>query len=462
MIFSHNQRGQLSLELLIFSAVTVILMGGFVLWAGSFLNLSVRDFNKNLAFSIAEGGIEYYRWHLAHAPTDYQDGTGGPGPYVHNYYSKDGDFLGSFTLEITPPPAGSSIVKIRSTGRVAADSGIQKIIEVRMGIPSFAKYAWAEGSSDSFGTNAEVFGPIRVNGGVHFDGIAHNLVESSFTSYNHNGEAPSGNEWGVHTNRGADDPAYPTPLPQRSDVFMGGRQVGVADLDFDIMAQDLAGIKTAASSSGTYFASSGAKGYDLVFATSGLFSVFKVTATSSRGSCNYERWTVQTETLFVTGTIPNNGNMFFEDNLWVRGRINGKRVTVGAAKFPDNPSDRRNITINNDLLYSQYSCSETIALIAQNNINIGYSSENDLRIDAALVAQNGSIGRDAYSTGSCGASSTRSQLTMYGTFVNKLIRGLSTYNNRTYIYDSNLLYCPPPSFPMVTDQYSLISWDEVK
>ena len=51
---------------------------------------------------------------------------------------------------------------------------------------------------------------------------------------------------------------------------------------------------------------------------------------------------------------------------------------------------------------------------------------------------------------------------MYGTFVDKLIRGLSTYNTRTYVYDSNLLYCPPPSFPITTDQYTQISWDEVQ
>ena len=453
-----KRQGQLSVGILFFSAIALILVSGFVFLATSFLQLSVRDINKTQAFAIAEAGIDYYRWHLAHAPQDFEDGTGHAGPYVHMYYDKDGTVLGQFSLAITPPSAGSTVVTVQSTGSVVADSSIQKIITVRFGIQSFAKYAWAEGASDVFGTGAEVFGPIYINGGLHFDGIAHNLVQSSFTHYTDGGA----DQWGVYTTRGTDDPHYPTPLPSRPDVFMAGRNVGVPDLNFDKISQDLVDIETAASATGMYFASSGAKGYDLVFATSGIFSVYTVNTTSTQGSCNYERWTVQTETLKATGTIPANGDLFFDDNLWVRGQVQGKRVTVGAAHFPDNISTRKNITVNSNLRYTNYDCSETVALIAQNNLNIGYSSDNNLRIDAALVAQNGSIGRDPFSAGSCGASSTRNSLTMYGTFVDKLIRGLSTYNTRTYVYDSNLLYCPPPSFPITTDQYTQISWDEVQ
>ena len=102
------------------------------------------------------------------------------------------------------------------------------------------------------------------------------------------------------------------------------------------------------------------------------------------------------------------------------------------------------------------------ATFAQNNVNIGYSSANILRIDAALVAQKGSIGRDTFNAGSCGASSTRSSLTFYGTFINQQIRPLSSYNTRSYIYDQNLLYAPPPGFPLDGSQYAPISWEEVQ
>jgi hypothetical protein len=42
-----------------------------------------------------------------------------------------------------------------------------------------------------------------------------------------------------------------------------------------------------------------------------------------------------------------------------------------------------------------------------------------------------------------------------GGFVN------SGYAAQPVQYDGNLLYAPPPSFPLTTDQYQIISWDEI-
>ena len=36
------------------------------------------------------------------------------------------------------------------------------------------------------------------------------------------------------------------------------------------------------------------------------------------------------------------------------------------------------------------------------------------------------------------------------------------YQDRNIIYDANLLYAPPPSFPLTTDQYVTISWKRKK
>ena len=37
----------------------------------------------------------------------------------------------------------------------------------------------------------------------------------------------------------------------------------------------------------------------------------------------------------------------------------------------------------------------------------------------------------------------------------------SGYCGRNITYDANLLYGPPPSFPLSSDQYSIISWEEI-
>jgi hypothetical protein len=36
------------------------------------------------------------------------------------------------------------------------------------------------------------------------------------------------------------------------------------------------------------------------------------------------------------------------------------------------------------------------------------------------------------------------------------------YTTRNINYDGNLLYAPPPSFPLTSNQYSTISWEEVQ
>jgi len=467
-----SRRAQISITIVFFAAIAVILVSGLVFLASSFLQLSVRSLNKLRAFSIAEAGIEYYRWHLAHAPQDFEDGTGSAGPYIHNYYDKDGNLIGAFTLTIMPPPAGSTVVMIQSAGTVLADSSIKKIIQVKMAIPSFAQYAWALNDFVSFGTSAQVYGAIQSNAGIHFDGVAHNLVASALTTST---DPDTGlTQWAVYTDNSPADPQPPTALPSRPDVFMAGRSIGVPAINFTQLTQNLSTIKAQAQASGTYFASSTVSGYDLALATSGLYTIYKVTALTAApnhctnpGQTGWGTWSIATESLFATGTIPANGDMFFEDNLWVRGTINNKRVTIAAGRFPDNPTTRASITVNNRVTYTNYNGSDTLALIAQNNLNIGLMSDDSLRIDGALVAMNGSIQRYSYPSTQCGITGSRTLLTTDGMLATNIRSGFyyssnDGYQARNYNYDGNLLYAPPPSFPLSTSQYSIISWDEVQ
>ncbi len=468
-----KQKGQIAVELLFLSAVVVSLITGFVSLAASLLQISVRSQNKLEAFTIAEAGIEYYRWHLAHATQDFQDGTGGPGPYVHNYYDKDGNQIGQFSLAITPPPTGSTIVTITSAGTVLADTSVKKVIAVRLGIPSFAKYAVAANDTMRFGSGTIVYGQIVSNGGIRFDGVAHNLIASALTTYN-DPDHSGADEWAVHTHVAPVDPLPPSALPTRADVFMAGRVVSVPAIDFASITQNLSDIKASAQSSGVYASSSGVFGYDLVLATSSKFTLYKVTAlnatgggcTNSQNQSGWGSWSIQTESLVTSGTFPGNGLFFIEDNLWVRGQIQNARLTIASGKFPDNPATRTSITVNTNLLYTYKDGTDSIGLIAQNNINVGERSDNVFEIDAALVAQNGRAGRYYYG-GGCSPYNVRSTLTSYGMIATNQRYGFAYsdgtgYQTRNLIYDANLLYGPPPSFPLTTDAYSLISWQEVQ
>jgi hypothetical protein len=215
-------------------------------------------------------------------------------------------------------------------------------------------------------------------------------------------------------------------------------------------------------------------GYELVVSSTGRYTINRVTSlaaapggcTNTAGQTGWGTWSIQNSTVYSSGTIPANGVFFVEDNLWVRGKINNKRITIGSGKFPDNASTRTSITINQDLLYTNYNASDTIALIAQNNINVGLFSTTTLRIDAALVAQNGRIGRYYYGAG-CSPYHVRDALTSYGMIASSQRYGFAYTDNTGYlvrnlIYDANLLYTPPPSFPLTSDQYVQISWEEVQ
>lgn len=478
----HYRRGQLSLELLLLSGIVVILVSGLVVWASGLLQFSSRDYNKTLAFSIAEAGIEYYRWHLAHSAQDFWDGNSSstPGPYVHDYKNEAGNVVGSFALNITPPDVGSTVVKIRSTGRVNADPTVEKIIEVRLQFPTLINFAVVVNGNVRIGTGTEVFGPIMANGGVHFDGIAHNTVQSALTTYND----PDINktEWAVWTANPPADPQPPTPYGPQPDVFLAGRAIGVPAIDFPGITQNLATIKSLAQASGTYYGPSGAFGYDLALATSGLYSLYRVTAlapgpnscTNTSNEPGWGIWSIQNETLYATGTIPSGGVIFTEDDLWVRGQVDHKRVTIAAGRFPDNPDTRANITVNNSTRYTNYDGIDVIAMIAQNDFNVGLYSEDILRIDGVLVAQNGRVKRPYYAppnlqsnSEKCGPTVIRQRITLYGSIISNILYGLgfedsAGYQERIIIYDSNLLYNSPPAFPKLGDQYTLVSWDEVK
>jgi hypothetical protein len=77
--------GTIIYQTLVFSAIALLFIGGLLTWAASNVSFGQNLYNRELALNVAEAGIEYYRWHLAHGPEDYQDGTGHTGPYTHSY-----------------------------------------------------------------------------------------------------------------------------------------------------------------------------------------------------------------------------------------------------------------------------------------------------------------------------------------------------------------------------------------
>ncbi len=476
------KKGELLIPIIIFSAVAIIIMGGLMNWTKTTVEANRQLLTREKAIQLAESGIDYYRWHLAHDKTDYEDGTGAPGPYVHQVFDKDGNLVGEYSLNIIPPITGSTKVTIESTG-TPANSSISRTIKVELAIPSLAKYAVAANDVMRFGEGTEVFGPIHSNRGIRFDGLAHNLITSAQTSYD-DPDHTGGNEFAVHTHINAPPSvgvnnsfrpleAPPTnPVPNRTDVFEVGRQFPVPAVDFTGLTNNLSSIKAEAQANGRYFAASGSQGYRITLNTDDTFNIRRVTSQYTDNNCDntagqtgWGIWSVNNTVNVGTYPIPANGLIFVEDNLWVEGSIDSARVTIAVGRFPDNPATRPQLTVNNDLTYTNYDGTDVIALISQGNLNVGLVSDTNLRIDAALVSQNGRVGRYYYES-DCSPYHIRNSLTLYGMIATNLRYGFAYtdgtgYQNRDIIYDANLLYGPPPSFPLTSDQYEIISWQEV-
>ena len=461
--YKIKKAGFILIQVIIFASVAVYILGALVGWAVVNMKASKSNLNSEQALQIAEAGIDYYRWHLAHAPADFQDGTATSGPYVHDFTDKSGNIIGTFSLSITAPSLGSTLVTIESTGKVKADPNISRTIKVKLAKPSMAKYAVAANADMRFGAGTVIFGPIHSNGGILFDGVAHNIVSSNKTTYTDPDYHT--NEYAVHTMVSPRDPAPNATLPERPDVFMAGRQFPLPVVDFNGITADLAQMKIDAVANGYWQAASGKKGYHVTLKTNNTFDLRKVKKLID--DCSNPAWSIDTEDSATNYPIPANGIIFLEDNVWVDGQIDGTRVTIVAAVLPYDISTQKSITINNDLLYTHNDGTDVIGLIAQNNINVGLRSEDDLRIDAALIAQKGRVGRFYYSSGCSATYYKRQTLTLYGMIGTYLRYGFAYtdgtgYQTRNLNYDANLLYAPPPSFPLTSDQYVTLSWEEVK
>jgi type II secretory pathway pseudopilin PulG len=478
----QNNKGIVLSGVLVFALIAVALITALTSWFGVTIK-SVRTLvEKEQAFHIAEAGIEYYRWHLAHAPEDFQDGTGEEGPYIHDVEDKDGNIIGNFSLEIEAPQNGTTLVTVTSTGTVIDNPGVSRVVRAEFAKPSFAKYAFVADANMRFGEGTEVFGPIHSNGGIRFDGLAHNLISSAKEYYDdpdHSGP----NEFGVHTHLSPIDPYPPTAVPDRFDVFEAGRLFPVPAVDFDGLTTDVAALKDKAQEpEGLYFSNSGRQGWHVVLKTDDTFDLYKVRRVEKPpdSSCtssdnDWGTWSIDRQRFEGNFDFPENGIMFFEDHVWVDGQIDTARLTIVAGTFPDIPQNRKNIIVNTNLLYTNYDGQDVISLIAQHDINIGLFSDDNFQIDAALIAQNGRVGRHYYEAPyyyrfwyvpGCSPYHERDTVSLYGMIGTNERYGFAYtdgtgYETRNITYDANLLYGPPPEFPLTADSYEPISWEEV-
>ncbi|MDP3957177.1 MAG: pilus assembly PilX N-terminal domain-containing protein [bacterium] len=452
---------------LVIMVVVAIMLTSIIGFVVGQTKYSLRIHAREQAFQIAESGIHFYRWYLAHqvdgrTAQQVQDfwTNGNPygvgAPYEVEYWDPAGSAVGRYRLEVTPPMLGSTVVIVRSTGWTYKYPNDVRILEVRFRRPSWSEHIVLSNAFTRFGAGTETFGKIHSNYGIRFDGIAHNIVTSAVSSYN-DPDHTGGNEFGVHTHDSPTDPLPPAAVPSRPDVFQGGRQFPVAVVDFNGVLGDLSYIKNVAQAGtdGSLYFDNAHQGRHIILKTNDTFDIRTVQSfnASTNEIINYSGG-------WQTYTIPNEGVIFVEGHIWLEGTVTGKRTTIVAANLLS--ASVKNVYIGKDIRYTNYDCTDILGIIGQKDVEIIKNSENDLWIDGALLAQSGRVGRANY-----GTSDHKSVITVYGALATNQRYGFAWtngtlnwgYTTRNLYYDNNLLYCPPPYFPVGT-QYEMDLWEE--
>ncbi len=481
-------RNKGSMLIVVLVVLSLFLVMAFVIINAGVLQykLNIHKVSRSQALYIAEAGVNYYRWVLYHDPDEFCNreacksapdyGPYGPFPFS----DATGNVTGHYELYIIPPAInGTNIVTVRSVGWTDAAPNIKRTIEVKCGNPSWSSYAVLSNDNMEFSAGAEVWGKIHSNKGIRFDGIANNLVTSALLSYDDPTHPDNIREYGVHTH----NPLDPVPngsnppdnVPDNNSVFKAGRTFPVIPISFDLLDDHVNDLYSLATSSGMVLPRSNRYGYHITLKPDDTIDIRRVDAVSDR--CRYrisgvwynsETESILAESDLAIGTAtPPNGLIFAKDKVWVDGQINGNRITILAFSEPFSGSET-DIIVNNSLRYTNYNGNDAIGLIAQRNILVGMYSDDNLRIDAALIAKEGKIARSYFpNLDSNGCSKTyfkRNNITIYGSQAMKLSSIFayadgSGYLARNYVYDANLTYGPPPHFP-TTGEYIFISWKE--
>lgn len=500
------------------AVLSLIIAVGF--FATALLMIIVNNFfvvgnniRSQQAFNIAEAGINYYLWHMAHNGTDYKDGQSTPatpdatlgyGPYVHTYTDSDAVQTGTFTLWIKPQGNGSTIATVRSIGKIKG-SNITRTVQAQIGAASFASYGLVSDDEFWFGSNESANGPVFSNVGIHMDGPNSDTVGAANAKYTPDSRysgGVSGQQNGVWCNPAVVSPncntrdksnwLYPkssVDFNQVSSSLCTMKQIALSSTDASICSTTPTA-RTASyipqySTSGSY---SSNQGYLIELNPGNTYNLYKVSAETDTAS-SYTNALTKT-TVATSIAVPSSGVIFVEDNVWVRtnSTYHG-RVTIASGRLASS-SYAANIVIADNVLYSVKDGSDAIGLVAENNVIIPpyappSSGPFTFEIDAAMLAKDGYVSWQQYYEGSSkctkGWTASNQNFVSYGSIASKLnwtwnysrssscgsmvkdTTSGSYYSGimrTTTSYDYNLLYAPPPSYP-VTGTYNILSWREV-
>ncbi len=487
-----NKGSAIAYGLVIIAAISIILTSVIQFVAAQIRYASYVEVKEN-TFHIAESGIYFYRWYLAHQIKgksqdeieDFWNGSplGVGMPYVKDYLDNVEDKIGETEIEITFPTGDHNIVEITSIGNTVEKPEITRTIKATLRRSLWSDFAVISDDLICFDESWTINGKIIGNNGVHFDGIANNIVMAGVSSYDDINP--------IHATY-IGKPSVWTLMADDSLVFTAGKKYPVPKKDFSGVSSYLQTIKNESQADGAdnnctgdgcYFDNT-AMGRRIILNNNGTMDVCIVSSIGTGSNENepkkYKKWASSGTGNDCSGsdyrktfTLPDEGVIFVEDNIWIEGTINENRLTIAAASISDSDDDAR-IFIglgSADVKYTNYNGDDVLGLIAEGNISILNGVSDDLEINAALLSQNGEIEKIEYNEECCGSGCQlgKNNINIFGNVITKGGLAFSYHKDcpkapamtRSITYDSNLYTYPPPFFP-ADSFYYVDNWEEVQ
>ncbi len=447
---SNKQAGQLLVLVLVFGAIFLIIITSFISSVVSQARAVDVRFEQQRATEIAEAGLNYYKWYLAHFPGDASGGG------IYTYTDPEDGPIGEYELTINSSSYCGEVasMEVISRGYTFDNSAAQAIVSAVYRRPTIAEYSFISNAGVWYGDSRVITGPVHGNQGVRMDGTHNSFVGAGVATYEGNG--------GVYTTT-----ANATP---------GLFQYPISPIDFTGLTIDLAQMRTSAQADGIYYGPTSDWGYRVVFNGNDTVDIFRVTGTQDYRSFSSSEGTHWGERNDITSNVQIANNLaidpdcpvlFFEDKVWIEGAVSGK-VAVAAGLNSSNLQN--NIVIHDDVTYVAGTDAGLVA-IAEDDVDVGIDVPNNMIANGIYIAQNGRFGRNHYTTGNLPNSLdpfvSRDSLTRLGSVVSNQRGGtewsssgshISGFRSRTTSFDRDQVDNPPPLTPETSDVYELQDW----
>ncbi|MFM2339958.1 MAG: hypothetical protein RLZZ360_594 [Candidatus Parcubacteria bacterium] len=463
-------RGFLMIYVLVFASVFMVILTSFVTFIVTQSRLIEQRMQFEQSGQIAEAGLDYYKWYLAHNPNSTTTSLTGV------YNDPELGAIGEYQLTLASTSYCGTVMsrQVSSRGHTYKDPSVSRTLSARYARPNVAEYSFIINNNVWAGDDRIINGPYHSNGGVRMDGTNNSSVTSGQT------------DWACTPSFGC------SPTTTQNGVFTSTVNANAslfsfpsAPVNFGGITVDLAEMETKARSNGIFLdkLAAGNYGYQIRFNSNNTITVNRVTGVQTYWGYTTENgWLSEQHVITATSsvanyTIPTSCPLIIaQDKVWLQGTVPGK-VTL-AASFATSTTINPSIILANNITYTSPTTSGLLA-IAEQDVLIGVNVPNDMNLNGIFIAQNGRYGRNYYCT-SCSVSGNsrglpssldpyviRNSETHNGTIVSNgrvgtqwTSGGVTTsgFQNRYTSYDRNLVESPPPFIPETSDVYDYSDW----